>query len=210
VLLVEHAPHLRSGGYIIDFWGIGYEIADRMGLVPRIRERGYQVREVRFCDAHGRKVGGFGTDVFARTTGGRFTSVRRSDLSAIVYEALAGKVQTLFGDSVTRLHEGPQGVGVEFAHAAPRQFDLVVGTDGLHSRVRELVFGPEARPRASRCATTRRCACWSSATNTSRAARSRPMPSASRHWRRYSPAWAGKCRRCWRPWSRQTISTSIA
>ena len=25
VLLVEEAPQLRVGGYIIDFWGIGYE-----------------------------------------------------------------------------------------------------------------------------------------------------------------------------------------
>jgi 2-polyprenyl-6-methoxyphenol hydroxylase-like FAD-dependent oxidoreductase len=144
VLLAEQAPQLRTGGYVIDFWGVGYEIADRMGLVPRIRERGYQVREVRFVDASGRKVGGFGTGVFARTTGGRFTSVRRSDLSAIVYEALAGHVETLFGDSVRALKQGPHGVDVEFAQAAPRQFDLVVGTDGLHSRVRELVFGPEA------------------------------------------------------------------
>ena len=30
--LVEHAPALRSGGYVIDFWGRGYDIAERMGL----------------------------------------------------------------------------------------------------------------------------------------------------------------------------------
>ena len=31
--LIEHAPALRSGGYVIDFWGLGYEIAERMGLI---------------------------------------------------------------------------------------------------------------------------------------------------------------------------------
>ena len=43
VLLVEQAPQLRSGGYVIDFWGIGYDIAEKMGLIPRIREMGYQI-----------------------------------------------------------------------------------------------------------------------------------------------------------------------
>ena len=34
VLLVEQSPQLRSGGYIIDSWGIGYDIAEKMGLIP--------------------------------------------------------------------------------------------------------------------------------------------------------------------------------
>ena len=34
---------------------------------------------------------------------------------------------------------------VSFDHAAPREVDLVIGADGLHSRVRQLAFGPEAR-----------------------------------------------------------------
>jgi 2-polyprenyl-6-methoxyphenol hydroxylase-like FAD-dependent oxidoreductase len=31
-LLLECAPGLRSGGYVIDFWGLGYDIAERMDL----------------------------------------------------------------------------------------------------------------------------------------------------------------------------------
>ena len=46
VLLIEEASALRTGGYVIDFWGLGYDIAERMGLLPRIKELGYQVREV--------------------------------------------------------------------------------------------------------------------------------------------------------------------
>jgi len=36
VLLVEAAPQLRSGGYVIDFWGGGYDVAEKMGLLPRL------------------------------------------------------------------------------------------------------------------------------------------------------------------------------
>ena len=144
VVLVEEAPQLRRGGYVIDFWGLGYDIAEKMGLIPRIRELGYQVREVRFVDRHGRRSGGFSVDVFGRLTHGRFTSLRRSDLAATIYQALDGQVETIFGDSVASVDDAGQRVRVSFDHAAPREADLVIGADGLHSRVRQLAFGPEA------------------------------------------------------------------
>ena len=30
--LVEVAPRFRRGGYVVDFWGKGYELAERMGV----------------------------------------------------------------------------------------------------------------------------------------------------------------------------------
>lgn len=144
VLLVEEAPHLRPGGYIIDFWGLGYDIAERMGLIGDIRALGYQVREVRLVDRTGRKRGGFDVDVFRRMTNDRFTSVRRSDVSATIYRAIETKVETLLGDSVASIEDDGHRVRVGFDHAPAREVDLVIGADGLHSRVRRLVFGPDA------------------------------------------------------------------
>jgi 2-polyprenyl-6-methoxyphenol hydroxylase-like FAD-dependent oxidoreductase len=143
-LLVEESPRLRSSGYAIDFWGIGYDIAEKMGLLPRIKELGYQVKEMRFVNRDGRKSGGFPIDIFGRMTNGRFTELQRSDLAATIYRALDDKVETIFGDSVARIEDEGHRVRVEFDHASPRHADLVIGADGLHSRVRELVFGPEA------------------------------------------------------------------
>ncbi len=34
--VVEKSPELRTGGYIIDFWGAGFNVADRMGLLPEL------------------------------------------------------------------------------------------------------------------------------------------------------------------------------
>ena len=70
VLLVEQSPELRSGGYAIDFWGVGYDIAEKMGLLPRIGELGFKMKEVRYVDRQGRKCGGFSVDVFDRLTNG--------------------------------------------------------------------------------------------------------------------------------------------
>jgi 2-polyprenyl-6-methoxyphenol hydroxylase-like FAD-dependent oxidoreductase len=144
VLLVEEAPRLRTAGYIIDFWGIGYDIAERMGVIDEIRALGYQVREVRLVDRKGRKSGGLNVDVLTRMTNGRLTSVRRSDISATIYRAIEGKVETVFGDSVAKIDDNGDHVRVCFDNAAEREVDLVVGADGLHSRVRKLAFGPES------------------------------------------------------------------
>jgi 2-polyprenyl-6-methoxyphenol hydroxylase-like FAD-dependent oxidoreductase len=102
------------------------------------------VREVRFVDGKGRKRGGFDVDVFHRMTNDRFTSVRRSDLSATMYHAIETKVETFFGDSVARIEDDGNRVRVSFDHAAEREVDLVIGADGLHSRVRRLVFGADS------------------------------------------------------------------
>lgn len=145
VTLVEEAPHLRSGGYIIDFWGVGYDIAERMHLIPRIKELGYQVKDVRIVGKHGNRSGGFSVEALGRLTRDRFTSLRRSDLAATIYEALDGRVETIFGDSIAHIESRANRVCVGFDRAASRTADLVVGADGLHSRVRALAFGPDAR-----------------------------------------------------------------
>ncbi|MGA8005047.1 MAG: FAD-binding domain [Burkholderiales bacterium] len=144
VLLVEEAPRLRAGGYVIDFWGIGYDIAEKMSLVGEIRRLGYQVREVRFVGRDGRKRGGFDVAVFGRITHDRFTSVPRSDVSATIYRAIEGKVEAIFGDSVAGIDEHDKGVRVTFDHAPSCDADLVIGADGLHSRVRRLAFGADS------------------------------------------------------------------
>ena len=40
--LIERAPHFRTGGYVIDFWGVGYRVAQLMGIEAAIREAGRQ------------------------------------------------------------------------------------------------------------------------------------------------------------------------
>lgn len=143
--IVEIAPEFRTGGYMVDFWGKGFDLIESMGLRPEVERRGYRIREVRFVHADGTRAGGFSTDGFKRVTGERFTSLPRSDLAEIIWKSLPGSVGTRFGDEVTALEQQPDCVRVHFASSPPEDFDLVVGADGLHSRIRELLFGPEAR-----------------------------------------------------------------
>ena len=143
--LVERAPAPRQGGYLIDFWGAGFDVADRMGIVPEVMRRGYRLGEVRQVGADGRRIAAIDPEIFVRGTGGRYVSIARSELAGIIYDALGGRVETIFGDSVRTLDDDGARVRVTFDSGARRDFDLVVGADGLHSRVRRLVFGPEER-----------------------------------------------------------------
>ena len=140
--LVENAPALRTSGYVIDFWGLGYDIAEKMGLLPDIACIGYHMQELRIVDDGGRRLSGFGVQVFRELTGGRYITLGRSDLSKLIYDRISGSCEIIFGDSITGLRQADGEVHVEFEHGGERRFDLVIGADGLHSRVRELVFGP--------------------------------------------------------------------
>ncbi|WP_328929604.1 FAD-dependent monooxygenase [Streptomyces sp. NBC_00190] len=69
----------------------------------------------------------------------------RGDLVALLHQATDAGVEHLWGDSVSRLEQDDDGVTVAFEHADTRRFDLVIGADGMHSTVRRLAFGPEAK-----------------------------------------------------------------
>ena len=143
--IVEHAPSFRSGGYVMDFWGLGYDIAERMGLSDGLARLGYHMRELRVVGRDGRRAAGFGTGVFRELTGGRFVSIRRSDLARLLLERAGPTSEIIFGDDIKAVRQEADGVEVTFEHAPPRTFDLVIGADGLHSRVRQLAFGPQAQ-----------------------------------------------------------------
>jgi 2-polyprenyl-6-methoxyphenol hydroxylase-like FAD-dependent oxidoreductase len=145
VTIVEKAPALRTGGYVIDFWGAGFDIAERMDILPEVRSKGYVVQEVRVVNRDGRRVAGFPAAVFGRITNGRYISVARGDLAAAIFGTVRNDVEAIFGDSIASIDQRPARVRVEFEHAGQRDFDLVIGADGLHSDVRRLVFGPEER-----------------------------------------------------------------
>ncbi|MGA8652232.1 MAG: FAD-binding domain, partial [Xanthobacteraceae bacterium] len=143
--LVERAPNIRAGGYVIDFWGLGYDIAEKMGLLPELKRRAYWVEELRFVNDRGRRVGGFGVDVFRKMTGGRYISLPRSDLAAAIYHAIEKRCEIFFDDSVATIDNALDSVIVTFERTPARKFGAVVGADGLHSAIRKIAFGPEGR-----------------------------------------------------------------
>ncbi|MEU6873464.1 FAD-dependent monooxygenase [Streptomyces sp. NPDC046751] len=139
--VVELAPALRDGGQAVDFRGEAHlTVLERMGVLAELRRIQTGGRTMRFVDEHGRQL----LHLPAEFTGGD-VEVLRGDLARVLYEHSLPCAEYVFGDSITSLTETAGGVQVTFQHGAPREFDLVIGADGLHSNVRRLAFGPEER-----------------------------------------------------------------
>jgi 2-polyprenyl-6-methoxyphenol hydroxylase-like FAD-dependent oxidoreductase len=144
VTVVEIAQELRAGGQAIDVRGPALDVAERMGVLDRIRAERVEMRGMSMVDAEGAEL--FRSEEFT-VTGGDLESpdveILRDDLSRILADAAGDGVEYLFGDSIAGLEQDDDGVRVIFQSGTIRRFDLVVGADGAHSNTRRLVFGPE-------------------------------------------------------------------
>ena len=139
--VVERAPQLRGGGYAVDFRGAAHlSVLAKMGILDAVKARQTHLSATTIVDQQDRPVAQMPAHVFAGDV-----EILRGDLAEILYEATQGTTEYVFGDSITRLEEGPGGVQAWFEHAPSRTFSLIIGADGLHSNVRRLAFGEDDR-----------------------------------------------------------------
>jgi 2-polyprenyl-6-methoxyphenol hydroxylase-like FAD-dependent oxidoreductase len=135
--VVERAPHLRGGGYAVDFrGGVHLGILQKMGILDEIRACQTHLETMAYVDGSGQIIAPMPAEIFAGDV-----EILRGDLARILYDATRDDTEYLFGDTITGMVEHEGGVDVTFAGAAPRTFDLLIGADGLHSAVRRLTFG---------------------------------------------------------------------
>jgi 2-polyprenyl-6-methoxyphenol hydroxylase-like FAD-dependent oxidoreductase len=143
--VIESAGAPREGGYMIDFWGPGFGVAEKMGIVPDLKKESHNVQEVVFLGDKDKRLGGFNVNLLFSRFGGRMLNILRSSLAKAIYEKTRENVEYIFGNEIEGLKEDENGVIVTFRHGSSRRFDLVVGADGLHSKVRLLTFGGESQ-----------------------------------------------------------------
>ena len=145
VLLVEKARGPREEGYMIDFFGSGYDAAERMGLLPRLIEIAYRPASAAWVNQAGREQASLDYDLFRKVLKGRVLSLMRGDLERVLYEALPSSIEVRFNVTVAEVHSVRGGVDLTLSGGDRIFADLLVGADGIHSRVRGLVFGAEER-----------------------------------------------------------------
>lgn len=142
--VVERSDAVRAGGYPIDVRGVAVDVVERMGVLAQLQAAHIHSRRLRFVGAGGRQVGSVDPAAMTGSTAGRDLELPRGDLTSVIFERGRRDVEYVFGDVITGMEQGVHGVRVSFRRGAPRTFDLVVGTDGLHSNVRGLTFGAES------------------------------------------------------------------
>jgi 2-polyprenyl-6-methoxyphenol hydroxylase-like FAD-dependent oxidoreductase len=141
VVVVERDQGVRSSGNTVDVRGAGFDVAERLGALPRLDELATRVRRLVIVDRRGREVAGLPT----RRDPDRELEIGRADLCAVLLGAARAEADVRFDDVISGLRQDGDGVEVAFQRSGGRRFDLVVGADGAHSVVRRMAFGPEDR-----------------------------------------------------------------
>src|SRR5262245_19784038 len=98
----------------------------------RVWDTGEHLADLDFSDA-------------AQRYGAPYLLLHRGDLHAAILSAVPAGV-IAFDHKLTGFDRGPSGVTLRFADGSSATVDAVIGADGVHSKVRELILGPE-KPR---------------------------------------------------------------
>ncbi|CAN5144459.1 FAD-dependent monooxygenase [soil metagenome] len=143
VTVAEIAPGLREGGQTVDLRSGSREVLARMGVLDAALENLVAQRGLAWIDETGKHLAAMPVEAF---DGRGFVSkeeILRTDLARILHNAGSASIDYRFNETVEALDDLPTGVRVRFRSGIIEDFDIVVGSDGVHSRVRSLRWGEE-------------------------------------------------------------------
>jgi 2-polyprenyl-6-methoxyphenol hydroxylase-like FAD-dependent oxidoreductase len=141
VTVIEVASGLRKGGTPVDIEGETIGILARMGMIDAVRAKALPPRRFEFKDASDDTVAVFGDQPNLEDAPDEKYEIHRDDLLDILFASVNGSAEILFGQTISQLEEGPDGITVTFGDGSRRAYGLVFGCDGSRSNTRRLAFG---------------------------------------------------------------------
>jgi len=146
--LVEIDPGWRSYGAGISMGGASLRALRTIGVLDAFRERGAVHDGAELRTADDRLIATLPTPRLAGPDVPGEGGILRPELAAILAEATrASGAHVKLGSTFERLEDGPDGVRATLSDGATATYDLVIGADGLGSRVRETVAPEAPKPR---------------------------------------------------------------
>lgn len=142
-LVVERASSLRDSGYAVVFSGIGYDAAERMGVLAGLRERAIPATDLVYLKSDGSTRFTIPRDTVRAMQGERSLNILRGDIERVLYEAVRDRVEIRFSATLSAVEQDEAAVKATLSDGTVLEADLLVGADGLHSVTREFVFGQE-------------------------------------------------------------------
>lgn len=148
--VVEIDPGWRSYGAGISLGGATLRAFRTLGVLEAFLQHGSATDGVHICLPHGPKVAELPTPRIAGADVPGGGAIMRPVLARILAEATrAAGANVRLGCTFTQLRQDAEGVEVSFTDGRRDRYDLVIGADGLYSKVREAIFPNAPRPRYS-------------------------------------------------------------
>jgi 2-polyprenyl-6-methoxyphenol hydroxylase-like FAD-dependent oxidoreductase len=148
--VVEIDPGWRSYGAGISLGGATLRAFKTLGILPQFLEQGAADDGVDIFLPHGPKVASLPTPRIAGPDVPGGGAIMRPVLAKILAEAtVASGANVRLGCTFTALRQHGDGVEVTFTDGSTVNYDLVIGADGLYSKVRETVFPDAPKPQYS-------------------------------------------------------------
>ncbi|QDU12088.1 FAD-dependent oxidoreductase [Gimesia aquarii] len=139
--LIERAPNFDHAGYMLGLWPLGYRVLHGLSLYEQFAAECIECKHYEVRDNHGEIVKNWSMGSISNRFGANL-SCTRPQLIKLLHAGL-GDTDLRFNTSFESLQQEGEEVEVTLSDGSSETFDLVVGADGLHSKVRTLVFGEQ-------------------------------------------------------------------
>lgn len=138
--IVEKLPDSSQQGYLIGVWDSGRDILRKLQLADVFDATGAKADHVSIRNGKGDVLRDIDLSPFYSAYGLSARLLPRADIHTWLLEkADPSRMRT--GISVEKIVQMDDGVRVTLTNGEEGTYDLVVGADGVHSKVRALVFG---------------------------------------------------------------------
>ena len=144
VRVIERAARRRGGGYAVAFAGIGYDAAERMGVLPDLLDRHITPDALVYVKRDGTDAFTVPGPTVRAMAGERNLNLLRGDIEDVLHQKVREHAEFTYGTTVERIEQDADGVRATLSDGTVATADLLIGADGLHSATRAQVFGPES------------------------------------------------------------------
>ncbi len=148
--LVEIDPGWRSYGAGISLGGATLRAFRQLGILDEFMRQGHAADGLEIFRPDGTPIGVLPTPRIAGADVPGGGAIMRPVLARILADATrASGTSVRLGCTFSAIEQDAEGAEVTFSDGSRGRYDLVIGADGLYSKVRESVFPTASRPRYS-------------------------------------------------------------